>query len=109
MEGMKNVAMEVAMLTLINFQEGSCVEDLIDVQCEYLKNKCLLTDDEVELYKEFTCRVAVLCSDMSEEEIHDYANELNTIIQESNLPQEIKEEIAASALTTINSALCWQQ
>lgn len=105
----KKSSEDLALLTLQNIQNAGTEEQLIDLQCNYLKNRCLVSSEELYVYKDFTLSVAKKCSELSEAEIHRYANDLNVLIAESQLSPELKEEVAMSAMTTINSSLCWQQ
>lgn len=106
---MKKTSKDLALLTLQNAQNRESEEQLINLQCDYLKRRCMATPEELSVYKDFTLSVAKKCSELSELEIHRYANDLNSVIFKSQLSPTLKEEVAISAMTTINSSLCWQQ
>jgi lipoprotein len=102
----------VNQLALISYQcdkKSTTNEELVNLHCQYLKEKCLLTDEELRVHRDLTLSIANTCTRLSENEIHAYATELNNVIKESDLSQEAKIEVAVSASTTINCALCWQQ
>jgi hypothetical protein len=105
----KKSSKDIALLTLQNLQNEGSEEQLVNLQCDYLENKCLVTSEELYIYRNFTLLIAQKCSELSETDIHLYANDLNTLIANSQLSPELKEEVAVSAMTTINSSLCWQQ
>ncbi|MDE5882450.1 MAG: hypothetical protein K2J78_07585 [Muribaculaceae bacterium] len=106
---MKKMAKQFAQLTLVNTQQSGTAEHLVNSQCDYLRSKCKVTADELKLYKDFTLRIANKSSVLSESELHRYANDLNLIIDDPRLSNEVKRDLAVSAMTTINSSLCWQQ
>ena len=100
---------ECAQLTLNNAKNQESSDQLIDDQCIYLKNKCNFTSDELILYKNFSGKIAQKCSELSGAELHQYAYELNRLIEDSSLSSQMKYEVAMDASTIINSSLCWQQ
>lgn len=108
-KGIKQLAFDLAHISLSSIENSYSEALLMDIQCDYLYQHCLIPAEELDIYKEFTLSIASKCRQLSQEQIHSYASYLNTIIVNSNLPQDVKEEVAVSAMTTVNSALCWQQ
>lgn len=106
---LKQFIYELAMITLQSINNSESASQLMDRHCLYLNQHCMLTNDELSVHRQFVQPVAIKCSELSPDQIHIYAQQLNYIIVNSNLPQEVKEEVAFSAMTTVNSALCWQQ
>lgn len=105
----KQFIYKLAMMTLQSINNSESASQLMDRHCSYLYQNCMLTCDELTVHQQFVQPIAIKCSELSQDQIHSYAKELNTIIVNSNMPQEMKEEVAVSAMTTVNSALCWQQ
>lgn len=82
-------------------------EKLVEEQCEFLKDKCQLTNDDIKLYKDFNVKLLKKCSNLSNVQIKDYSKDLNLVIKDSKFSDEKKEELSLSADLTINSSMCW--
>lgn len=91
------------------YKEGMSIDEYIDAQCAYMKNKCLLTDDEISLYRNFDVKIVEKCNELSLDEIDRYADELNSLIIATDVSPELRVEMALAAQAAINSALCWNQ
>lgn len=108
-EEMRKTSMDLALLTLQNLMDSETDNQLMDKQCDYIAHRAFATEEELKVYRDFTLSVAKKCNELSESDIHRYAKDLNKVIIESDLSQDFKKEIAVSAITTVNSSLCWQQ
>lgn len=84
-------------------------QELVDGLCDCLEDNYMYTASAISFFKNFTASVAETCSNLSISEINSYANDLASTIRNSNIPTDFKYEIAVTATTTINSALCWVQ
>lgn len=84
-------------------------ENFVKEQCEFLKYDCNLSDSEVKLYKNFNVILYEKCSTLSDNQIGNYARELNRIIEYSDVSNPVKESLKKSADLTINSSLYWKK
>jgi len=105
----RNMCKELAAITLNNKMTNGTNQELVDGLCDCLEDNYMNTASEISFFKNFTVSVAETCCSLSISEINSYANDLASTIRNSNMPTDYKYEIAVSATTTINSALCWAQ
>lgn len=105
----RNMCKELAVITLNNKESNGTNQELVDGLCDCLEDNYMYTASEISFFKNFTASVAETCSNLSISEINSYANDLASTIRNSNIPTDFKYEIAVTATTTINSALCWVQ
>jgi len=82
-------------------------DELINEQCDFLKNQCYLQDEEVNIYRDYSVKILNKCITLDNSQIESYSQDLNEVISNSNLSQEKKEELSFSADLTINSAIYW--
>lgn len=105
-----NIVSQIRSLCSISekYRLSSEYEEFINEQCDYLKNKCFLPDEDVETYREFGVKLYSKCSTLSDDQIEDYSKDLNEVIDNSDVPQTMKDDLSLSADLTINSALYWR-
>ncbi len=96
---------DIANMAMSSYYSG---EDYIDLQCTYMKNMGF-SEEEIFVYKNFDVEIAYKCTQLSEEQIHNYAAELNTIILNSDVTPKQKADLAIGAQAAINSVLFWNQ
>lgn len=89
--------------------EGMSLEQYVEAQCDYLQSNCLLTDEEISIYKNFDVKVVEACSTLSEEDIHEYSTALNDLLNNAEISHELRINLAIGAQAAVNSALCWNQ
>lgn len=91
------------------YKKGISINEYVDAQCKYMQTTCLLTTDEILLYKNFDVEIVKKCDELSIEEIDNYAIELNNLIMTADVSPELRVDMALAAQAAINSALCWNQ
>lgn len=93
----------------VRYEIGEISEnELIDINVDYLTNEINCTDDNVAIFKDFSCKLALKCADLNEDELKEYACDVNQVILDSSVPEEVKEELILSAESIVNSSLCWE-
>ena len=106
---LRNKAKEIATIALQNKIDSGSNARLVEQECNYMIEECQITDNELNIFRNFTVSIAESCCNLSINEIHQYASDLSNVIRTSNLSSEMKQEFAFEAMTTINSSLCWVQ
>lgn len=104
----KAIAQEIVNVTIENYECGNTDEDLIWNYYFYLE-EAGLSEEELQIFINFTAEIALQCLGMTENEIHNYAVQLHELIKSQNISADMKVELAIIAQCTINSALFWQQ
>lgn len=104
----KNIAQEIANVTIENYECGNTDEDLIWNYYFYLE-EAGLSQEELQIFINFTAEISYKCLNMSADEIHNYAAQLHELIKSQNISADMKVELAIIAQCTVNSALFWQQ
>lgn len=89
--------------------EDMSLTQYVEDQCVYLQSNCLLTDEEISIYKNFDVKIVETCSTLSEEDIHNYSTELNELLDNAEISHELRVNLAIGAQAALNSALCWNQ
>lgn len=82
-------------------------DELIEEQCDFLKNQCHLQDAEVNMYRNYSAKLLNKCITLDNSQIECYSHDLNEIISNSDVTQAKKEELSLYADFIINSALYW--
>lgn len=107
--------------TLINEMEKYCApaidyeggnmsdEQLIKCYSDILKTSCKCSEEELEVFNEFTGKLVLKCTELDDVQIVQYATGLNNIIKTSSFTSQQKVEIAKSSNAIISSTLCWKQ
>lgn len=94
----------------IKYESGDIsIDQLTQMHGDYLVQKCGFTENELRIFREFTCELALMCAQLDEDVMADYSSDLNKVIQKADITLEEKAQIASSAQMIINSSLCWQQ
>lgn len=102
--------MELICDVTIEYESGDIsIDQLTQIHEDFLAQKCGFTENELRIFREFTCELALTCAQLDEDVMSAYSSDLNKVIQQSDITFEEKAQIASSAQMIINSSLCWQQ
>lgn len=75
----------------------------------YMDEMYGITEDDVLIIDNFYVKILDKCSTISIEQIHDYAAALNTLLEEMEIPSNLRVKMALGVQAIINSSLCWNQ
>ncbi len=106
----ENIINQIKSICLISekYKTSSDCEELVAEQCNYLKDKCTLPENDIKTYRDFSVRLYNKCISLPNGQLEDYSKDLNVIIEKSTVSTPVKRELSLSADLTINSALYWQ-
>ena len=103
-------AVRVIYEPLLKFEKQEIDErEFIEKYVEILTLRYRMDERAVNVFRNFTCKIAFKCAQLNEEQIHSYSEDLCKTIKESSIQEVNKIMIANSAQLVINSTLCWQQ
>ena len=85
---------------------GASLDEILDVQCMYMK-RYNVTEEDLEIHKNFIGQIALKCSELSVMEIDSYAEDINAMLMTLDIPNDMRFALALHAERTINSCLCW--
>ena len=87
----------------------SSVEDVLDAQCDYMRTEFSVSDEDLDIHKNFTGKIAVKCASLSEVAVHSYAADLNLRLLNADISDDLRLKLALLAQQAINSSLCWRE
>lgn len=88
---------------------SNTVDDYLNLQYLYMSGDCQISQDDIELYKNFDVKIIKKCNELSLDEIESYAEELNKIISNADVSSQLRVDLAFSAQAAINTAICWHE
>lgn len=108
--GFKDLGQTALNVSWKAYGNGYSIEYVTSSHSTILKNKYRLDPNtEFPYYRRINNLVINQCCQMQIPQIKSYAHELNTLILNSNMSLELKEEALYNCQFSVNSSLCWNQ
>lgn len=104
-----SIASEIAQISVNCYYMRLPLRDGIQEMRDYIRIETQFSDSNDDYYDDFLANVLAKCQSLTVSQIHEYAEDLNNLLINSDMPDETRVELGYIAESAINSSLCWMQ
>lgn len=104
-----NIMSDLNNIALDGVAKNASTAELVSAYINYMADEYGLTENEILIINNFYVKIVEKCASIPITGISDYAVSLNTLLEEMDIADSLRLEMALGAQAIINSSLCWNQ
>ena len=102
-------AIDILKIAKKNIDKTDYYNCFVKDSYDLITKKYKISEENARLLKDYSTSLSLQCEKLDYDDLERYADDLNKVINSSNLDKSQKQAIVSVSQISINSSLCWKE